>query len=667
MSEQKNYQSYTGAPYNFVPLYKDVYSRYNNENELPAHNKITDKLLSGEIEIEITAEGPIFISNGQKEVDFFKNVDGKYAIPGSSFRGLVRSNMQILGFSSIGQDIQDYFFMYRQVGGKSKIGGLENKLKDQYNKVLGVKQINKISVTTNVKAGYIKKQDGKYILIYDKKNDTSKEPNYYILKEIDILKAYDEFKRTKKQNPFSFLINENKSKLQNTKFIPSTDKNGKKIIKGEQNRNYNPFFEKVSFEKSERRITAVGEPNKYKYNGYIISSGYMNNKKVMYIIAEINEKMFEFDIPIKDVVSYEEDYKNKEKLLPNKEFFQLPQEGEIKPVFYINYNGRLYFGFTPYLRLFYDKSIHDGINNKHKNFILDYANSIFGYSNGSSSYKSRVYFEDIIINGAEEFEEKTQLILSSPKPSSCLDYLMQKDKEISTYNTEGFKIRGIKQYWFKNETIKNQILKNTKIATTIRALKSGTNFVGTVKFKNLNEDELGLLLWSIKLNDDCSQNIGQAKPYGYGRIKVKINTLKFLDYKKMYNTDSFTFDIYNTNHYSEYINKYIEKISKELNKQPDEIQTIPTIRDFFIMKTFTPDNKLTRYMDLDKKEYQSRVKLPTVQEIKEPENKTEDTKSIDNNQNNKSKDVQKEANLEDIFSNFSMGGKKVINKNYKKK
>ena len=75
-----------------------------------------------------------------------------------------------------------------------------------------------------------------------------------------------------------------------------------------------------------------------------------------------------------------------------REFFDLPKEGELKPVFYIQLGGRLYFGFTPRLRLFYANTIKKGLNLKHKSEILDYSKALFGYANQTSSYKSRVSF-----------------------------------------------------------------------------------------------------------------------------------------------------------------------------------------------------------------------------------------------------------------------------------
>ena len=78
--------SYVGAPYNFVPLGSRVYRK----DSITKHNEITG--LSGSLEYQVTAQTPILVDGGDEH--FYKNKDGKAAIPGSTMRGLVRSNMQ---------------------------------------------------------------------------------------------------------------------------------------------------------------------------------------------------------------------------------------------------------------------------------------------------------------------------------------------------------------------------------------------------------------------------------------------------------------------------------------------------------------------------------------------------------------------------------------------
>ncbi|OUQ24008.1 hypothetical protein B5E80_08270 [Flavonifractor sp. An135] len=86
------------APYNFVPFSEKLLIRYETPGELPRHDRIDPALHSGEIQVELKAETPVFVSDGQPDPHFFRGPDGTYQIPGSTVRGLVRENMQILGF-----------------------------------------------------------------------------------------------------------------------------------------------------------------------------------------------------------------------------------------------------------------------------------------------------------------------------------------------------------------------------------------------------------------------------------------------------------------------------------------------------------------------------------------------------------------------------------------
>lgn len=106
---------YVGAPYNFVPFTQKEYE-YSKE-QLPTHDSMNEKLISGELVYEMTAETDIFVDDGTDAHHFNKNAKGQYSIQGSSVRGLIRNNVQILGFSSIADDIDDYALMYRNVAG----------------------------------------------------------------------------------------------------------------------------------------------------------------------------------------------------------------------------------------------------------------------------------------------------------------------------------------------------------------------------------------------------------------------------------------------------------------------------------------------------------------------------------------------------------------------
>lgn len=120
-------------------------------------------------------------------------------------------------------------------------------------------------------------------------------------------------------------------------------------------------------------------------------------------------------------------------------------------------------------------------------------------------------------------------------------------------------------------------------------------------------------------------NIGKAKPYGYGRIAVSLESVKKLDKQKAYSLEQLELNPYEEldendiasliQAYKAHINQYLEKHKMK------KIEELAFIRDFFSMKNNErkPDAEKIRYMSIDRSEYQSRKKaLPSVTEILPP-------------------------------------------------
>ena len=164
-----NYQKYVGAPYNFVSLPKSIVTRRNKESELPDHQKILevsgeDKMYSGEIEYSIVPQTDIFVGgvteknkDGKEIQKFYQAADGTYAIPGSTVRGLLRTNTQILGLGSIDDDVEDNKMMYR------KVAGTKENLLNTYKNTMNGKG-KKGSQYDGVRAGYIECRNGQYYI-----------------------------------------------------------------------------------------------------------------------------------------------------------------------------------------------------------------------------------------------------------------------------------------------------------------------------------------------------------------------------------------------------------------------------------------------------------------------------------------------------------------------
>ena len=293
--------------------------------------------------------------------------------------------------------------------------------------------------------------------------------------------------------------------------------------------------------------------------------------------------------------------------------------------------------------MIYSKSILDGISSSYKDIKgISYTDSLFGFINLKDdkgvnlNYKSRISFEDAIAHeGAMVDKDSTiRMLLAEPKPTSYNLYLKQdldaKKKQLKIYEDD-FEIRGIKQYWLK-EYIEMPDLEKSKAENmmfNIHPLKESTKFSGKIHFNNLEEDELGLLLWSLKLDDNCYQNIGLAKPYGFGRVKLEEVSLKVENLETKY--DEFSFDYMEDMELDKYIDMFKKTFSNKYlsGKSIDEQRSIKEL--MYIKKTLIDkkDAGWYRYMELD--EFKDRKVLPSILEYSD--NVSKDSSSADKSGN----------------------------------
>lgn len=645
------------APYNFVGLSERVIKRYDNIDELPKHDvlgtdKEGNKLLSGVIQYTVVAETPIIVASGKdlkrdEETikQFFKNNNDKYTIPGSTMRGLVRNNATILSFSSTEGYIEDNLFLYRSFAINS------NKLRKEYEHRICINNANINEKTPGkVKAGYIyfDKKSQQYVIAPAKTIKGAGNKTFYRVSEMSL-------RRMKLDKlDINFMYNEkiNDFKWKDKKSMTNEEKIGQrnnwyKYLKDIKNKRFKPYCTEVNFKLSIRgNNVSVKEINAPKndggYKGYLLCSNYFEKKTTHYIINEVDTEAEIIKLSDKEIRAYKEDLvRNKKKGT----YYKLPKKGEkAKPIFYAIYNGIHYFGFTPYLRIFYDNSILDGVPEAHKNKdVLDYAKAIFGFTaaegKGSkkkltyTGYKGRVSFGDLEILGNPIYAKEAIIVGAEPKATCFPNYLEQpfgndKSKLIS-YNDEDFKIRGIKQYWLKNKVI---TLKS-KVDVKIRPLDKGNRFTGEIYFNNLHEDELGLLLWSLKLEEGCYHNIGMGKPYGYGKIKIEDMKVKVDNLCKKYSV--FSFDYRESVDENYYIDTY-KKFVKERYRLDKEIEDFEIIKSFFAIKSLILPEDETRNMHLSgnglkHNEFSERAALPRIIDYVNGTVKPNDNAEIDKN------------------------------------
>lgn len=648
--ENKNYRiirNYSVAPYNFVSLPSRCIFPYKSYKELPGHDILSDSCLNGYIEYEIVNETPLIVGSSEKEdkiIKPFKNPYGKYAIPGNTIRGVLRNNIAFLSLSSLEEFIEDDRFYFRSFG-KGKNDREYRKRLDIGTKIV---ENESISMPKKIKGGYIYKDSkDKYVLVPSQKvsnNDLS----YFIISEQYLRRMHPNVGENYMYNDkiLDLITNKDKYKSYDHRINP----NKKNLLIKNRNDNYEPYCARISFEiKGIRTVSKIGKPGVYENEGYLMSSEFIQGKLVHYVIPEpdfesIEPKPIEISREkgnFKFIEFYKDDLlRTKKQRKPNiidknkdKTYFFLPEkEGKNfgKPIFYGEIKDKLYFGFSPYLRIPYDYSIKDLISEGYKDKSgFSYVDSLFGFTERGEgkekfNYKSRLSFEDAVCTDeSPKLDKIYKLIAGEPHATSYASYLKQDIKynsdEIKNYNDDDSQIRGIKEYLNKDYWCQEEDGKEN-VSVYIKPLIPKTTFKGRIYFSNLKREELGLVLWSLKVKDNAYENIGYGKPYGFGRVKVQNINVKTENIRKKYS--SMTFDYYKEENKEELINEYKKNFKDKFNI---DIDSQATVQDFITLKTLVVDKKHendARYMKIKfydngrkNNEFNMLEPLPDAQEI----------------------------------------------------
>ena len=581
-------KSQAHAPYNFVPFHaksnsadgqktERVCIRYEEYSQLPGHDRIDPVLKTGEIHVKMTAETPVFVSCGE-DGHFYRGADNRFMIPGSTVRGMLRQNTQILGYGTVrpDEDIEDQRIFFRTVAARRD--GTDSDLNSYYKSVLGMSTGKPAPgsdhVPQNVKAGYLCCDADGY-RIYP-----TCAPIVRIRRDDPILcQAH---------------LNDGYAKL-----------------------------EWVSYTLQGIRLRSIARSA--DGNGVLLYTGKpIKGPGAVYLFPAVDWDATPLDLSKDDILSYKADLESRANSLKayySVSFWDLPKPGQSKPVFYVQHNGHTYFGMTSHPRIGYAYSLADGLPLQDRRMMngVDYPHSLFGFAARDRAYRSRVSVGDFPAEDGATESAPVSLILGQPKPSWYPGYVA----EGKHYNTDGFSLRGFKLYWQKDAKLPPETEGKDSVKTVMRPLPAGTVFHGIIRYKNLYPDELGLLLWALRLEEDCRQSLGMAKPYGYGRMRLDIEKLLEYDIQKLYAPDGLCACPTQASDgtVEEYIRQFDAFICERLHiKKPSaqkpSITSQEDIQDFFFMhKPFQVDED-TSYMELSGYRDLTRP-LPTVQQLRE--------------------------------------------------
>ena len=183
---------------------------------------------------------------------------------------------------------------------------------------------------------------------------------------------------------------------------------------------------------------------------------------------------------------------------------------------------------------------------------------LFGFIADLNGLKGRVTFSDADrLTGPGELDRFLHLrVLGEPHPTSCNFYLRDPRDSTQVRNYDGLKItdgrgrtegpagevelRGRKFYWHQMKTWQeyeippNRRQQFNRVRVLAKPLQPNNVFKFQVNFRNLSEAELGLLLYSLVLEEPLRHKLGLAKALGFGTVKVTCQTLTFCQTESRY-------------------------------------------------------------------------------------------------------------------------------------
>lgn len=261
-------------------------------------------------------------------------------------------------------------------------------------------------------------------------------------------------------------------------------------------------------------------------------------------------------------------------------------------------------------RVAYKNGIKDLLPNKnlatcndHENLCLCPACRVFGWvyqaedgevidSKKRVAYAGRVRFtHGAFVQGSGTLPATPLAILSSPKPTTIRFYLQSKNGDIPEkwtgegvkqgYDGENF-LRGRKFYRHHHKVSEESYYRaggrcDDQNRTVRDPLLPGARFSFTVYFENLAPLELGALLWALEMDNKCLHRLGYAKPLGFGSVKVKIDELAVLSPEIRYSS----LDNSGWKPVGDWQTEYVEKFRTMLASyyKSSDFESLPNIQD----------------------------------------------------------------------------------------
>ena len=584
------------APFNFVPLPEQLFVPEwagQISQDIPFADGVC-----GTISLKIDTLSPLFIRNGHTKEDeenkrddyktSCRTDDGRYFIPGTSIKGEVRSILEMMSFSRLTVDTSSRFA--QREWDNRELYTLKQKQNEMHCGYLRWSQEDNCYVVVDCDKPYRIGMDELDMYLNRVYKMDSPFKRHFSDNRTDRVTAY-EYDIKKELKLGENLVFDPKTAIFKYHLIGNARLDGLKFSR-KSNRN-----RKVTFDSNgsiEGNIVLTGQP------------GYAQWQRPEELDPRAG-KFFEFVFPRPTGLRYvlsETEFNNYRFIYSDSKEWpriqQLLNSDQGLPVFFRLEAGTLKdFGLAFLYKLPYEESPYSVLRKKYERILedqgkdtdaFDLAQCIFGYvdnrpaeekRNGLiSSLKGRVQFSNAFAIKAEPFKsEGIPLILNSPKASYYPIYIKQNGQNgrlgrfqsYRTYN-DG-EPSGWKRYLLRNgtSTLPSRSSDNGKILTTIYPLKAGAEFKGRISFHNLRPVELGALLSALTFHASgkCCHQLGQGKPYGFGKATYAIIDL--------YGKDMEGHDLFDANYYMGCFERKMEEVTGGTWRQSETMKNLTTM------------------------------------------------------------------------------------------
>ncbi len=554
------------SPYNFVPASQHIqFVTGPFSQDHPYRDGVC-----GAIEVAVTNETPLFI-RGTSNVEESYQLNGVWAIPGSSLRGLIRNVVEIASFSRLGP-VNDLRFGFRDLQNRPLYG--------QY-----MASIANGLPTPKVSACWLKRVAGSDLDVDI--TETNETQVVATLDVVDFMKVEDglleplltdrQF-RLGDRNPAPARYAALGIKPGERRSVTFPAREGKVREHGAKLEGYEALGEvRRSDPAGRERITGTlvvtGQPSERRPNT-IKNHGSGNPKHHDFLFYGTRRQTFPVTRRALDDFEFihtADAEKHGQRSTPNPEwgFWRGAfDKGDPVPVFAIfrpagqSATGREVrsFGLASMFRLAFDYTVGDACKETQPEVAstqVDFAEAVFGrvprgkkhpaHPDDPESLKGRVSFDSLVASsvGPEQECPTVEVVFGAPKPSYYPNYV---ENGISSaewgaavpngapvsgaYRTLMDKtatLRGWKRYLLQDAVPRPRLPEKVQDhqKTRFRPLKSGTTFTGKIRVHNLRLHELGAILWALDFGreGDCRHGLGLAKPYGYGRVRIHVGSV----------------------------------------------------------------------------------------------------------------------------------------------